>query len=220
MIGHALSAGRISHLAVALLLASALAAAPVLAEEPKGDKAKASSNSGSAGKDQKSDQQKDVDTEHLFGFTEGSDAGEKGEQEVLVDTISRFGKRRDGPGPSTCRVLNTRFAYQFNPADRFSVELSAFGDLRRQRNIADLDDKAFGTFDGVSVELKYQFLKGSAEQPLGLAVELRPRFTRVLPVEGHGANVFDLESLLQLDVQVVPGKVWYGSNVSFEPAAG
>jgi hypothetical protein len=117
-------------------------------------------------------------------------------------------------------VLDTRFSYQFNPADRFSVELSAFGNLRQQRNIVDLDDKAFGTFDGVSVELKYQFLKGSAEQPLGLAIELRPRFTRVLPVEGNGADVFDMESLLQLDVQVVPGKVWYGSNISFEPAAG
>jgi hypothetical protein len=198
-----------------------LTAAPGLAGEPKDDKAKASSGSGGSDrKGDKSDKQQDVDTEHLFGFTEGSDAGEKGEQEVLVDTISRFSKRRDGPGPSTYRVLDTRFSYQFNPADRFSVELSAFGNLRRQRNIADLDDKAFGTFDGLSVELKYQFLKGSAEQPLGLAIELRPRFTRVLPVEGNGANVFDMESLVQLDVQVVPGKIWYGSNISFEPAAG
>ena len=221
MIGQAPWARRASQLTMALLLYSGLAVSPGFAEEPKDDKAKSSSNSdGSGGKGNKSDKQKDVDTEHLFGFTEGSDAGEKGEQEVLVDTISRFSKRRDAPGPSTYRVLDTRFSYQFNPADRFSLEFSAFGDLRRQRNIADLDDKSFGTFDGVSMELKYQFLKGSAEQPLGLAIELRPRFTRVLPVEGKGANVFDMESLLQLDVQVVPGKVWYGSNISFEPAAG
>lgn len=220
MIGHAPSARRISQLTMALLLISGLAVAPGLAEEAKDAPAKSASRGGSGGKGDTSDKQKDVDTEHLFGFTEGSDAGEKGEQEVLVDTIARFGKRRDGLGPSTYRVLDTRFAYQFNPADRFSVELSAFGNLRRQRNIVDLDDKAFGTFDGASVELKYQFLKGSAEQPLGLAIELRPRFTRILPVEGNGANVFDMESLLQIDVQVVPGKIWYGSNISFEPAAG
>lgn len=221
MIGQVPSARRVSQLAMALLLTSGLVAAPGLAEEAEDDKAKSSSKSGgSGGQDDTSDKQKDVDTEHLFGFTEGSDAGEKGEQEVVVDTISRFSKRRDGPGPSTYRVLDTRIAYQFNPADRFSVELSAFGNLRRQRNIADLDDKSLGTFDGASVELKYQFLKGSAEQPLGLALELRPRFTRVLPVEGNGANVFDMESLIQLDVQIVPGKIWYGSNISFEPAAG
>jgi hypothetical protein len=221
MIGHAVLARCISHSAIAMLLTLSLAAAPGLAEEPKDDKAKSSSNNGSSGgKGGKTDEQKDVDTEHLFGFTEGSDSGEKGEQEVLVDTISRFSKRRDGLGPSTYRVLDTRFSYQFNPAKRFSVELSAFGNLRQQRNIVELDDKAFGTFDGASVELKYQFLKGSAEQPLGFALELRPRFTRALPVEGNGANVFDMESLLQLDVQVVPGKIWYGSNISFEPAAG
>ena len=62
--------------------------------------------------------------------------------------------------------------------------------------------------------------KGSKEQPLGLTLEVRPRFTRVLPVEGNGADIFDIESILQLDVQVVPDKLWYGSNISFEPAAG
>ena len=66
-----------------------------LAAEANDDKAKSSSKSGSSGgKDDKFDKQKDVDTEHLFGFTEGSDAGEKGEQEVVVDTISRLSKRR------------------------------------------------------------------------------------------------------------------------------
>lgn len=220
MHGQASSARRIPQLAVALLIAG-FAAVPGLAAEANDDKAKSSSKSGSSGgKDDKFDKQKDVDTEHLFGFTEGSDAGDKGEQEVVVDTISRLSKRRNDPGSSTYRVFDTRFAYQFNPADRFSVELSAFGNLRRQRNITELDDKCYGTFDGASVELKYQFLKGSAEQPLGLAIELRPRFTRVLPVEGNGANVFDMESLVQLDVQVVPDKVWYGSNISFEPATG
>ena len=117
-------------------------------------------------------------------------------------------------------MLDTRFAYQFNPIDKLSIEFSAFGTLRRQRNIVDLDDKSYGTFDGVSMEVKYQFLKGTKEQPLGLALEVRPRFTRILPVEGNGANIFDLESLLQIDVQVVPDKLWYGSNISFEPAAG
>ncbi|KQO91132.1 hypothetical protein ASF36_21290 [Methylobacterium sp. Leaf90] len=200
-------------------------AIPSSAQAKPSDKPQTQQNGspgGSADKDQKAEKsdQKEVDTEHLFGFTEGADAGEKGEQEVVIDTVTRVSKRRDGPGPSTYRVLDTRFAYQFNPIDKLSIEFSAFGTLRRQRNIVDLDDKSYGTFDGVSMEVKYQFLKGTKEQPLGLALEVRPRFTRILPVEGNGANIFDLESLLQLDVQVVPDKLWYGSNISFEPAAG
>lgn len=200
-------------------------AIPSSAQAKPSDKSQTEQNGspgGSADKDQKAEKsdKKDVDTEHLFGFTEGADAGEKGEQEVVIDTVTRVSKRRDGPGPSTYRVLDTRFAYQFNPIDKLSIEFSAFGTLRRQRNIVDLDDKSYGTFDGVSMEVKYQFLKGTKEQPLGLALEVRPRFTRILPVEGNGANIFDIESLLQIDVQVVPDKLWYGSNISFEPAAG
>lgn len=174
----------------------------------------------SASSDKGQSSAKDVDTEHLFGFTEGADAGEKGEQEVVLDTISRFGKRTAGPGGSRYRVLDTKLGYQFNPIDKLSIELGAFGNLRTSRNIVGLDDKSYGTFDGISVEVKYQFLKGSAEQPLGLAVELRPRFGRVLPIEGNGADIFDMESVLQLDVQLVPDKLWYGGNLSFEPAAG
>lgn len=208
--------------AAAILFALA-AMTPAQAE--RGSKPKTDQDSAPAkgkSKDQEADKadKKDVDTEHLFGFTEGADAGDKGEQEVVVDTVTRFSKRRGGPGSSTYRVLDTRFAYQFNPIDKLSIEFSAFGTLRRQRNIVDLDDKSYGTFDGVSMEVKYQFLKGSKEQPLGLALEVRPRFTRILPVEGNGADIFDIESILQLDVQVVPDKVWYGSNISFEPAAG
>ncbi|WP_247634729.1 hypothetical protein [Methylobacterium sp. 37f] len=163
---------------------------------------------------------KEVDTEHLFGFTEGADTGEKGEQEVVVDTVSRLGKRPAGPGRGRYRVLDTKLGYQFDPMDKLSIEIGAFGNLRNVRNITDLDDKSYGTFDGISVEVKYQFLKSSKEQPLGLALEVRPRFARVLPIEGNGADIFDLESVLQLDVQVVPDKLWYGSNISFEPAAG
>lgn len=206
----------------------ALTVLPSAQAEPSGTPQTEQNGSpgGSKDKDQKAEKSnkkndnKEVDTEHLFGFTEGADAGEKGEQEVVIDTVTRISKRRDGPGLSTYRVLDTRFAYQFNPIDKLSIEFSAFGTLRRQRNIVDLDDKSYGTFDGVSMEVKYQFLKGTKEQPLGLALEVRPRFTRILPVEGNGANIFDIESLLQLDAQVVPDRLWYGSNISFEPAAG
>ena len=216
MTGHTTPIRRASA-AAGLLLALSVSV-PIQAEPT--DKPKANRNSGRHSTKTKADQpdsdeskkddgNKDVDTEHLFGFTEGADAGEKGEQEAVIDTVTRIGKRKGGPGPSTYRVLDTRFAYQFNPIDKLSIEFSAFGTLRRQRNVLDLDDKSYGTFDGASLEVKYQFLKGSKEQPLGLALEVRPRFTRILPVEGQGADIFDIESLLQLDVQVVPDTLAY-----------
>jgi hypothetical protein len=34
----------------------------------------------------------DVDTQFLFGFTQGSDVGELGEKEIESETVGRFGK--------------------------------------------------------------------------------------------------------------------------------
>src|SRR5262249_17490937 len=34
----------------------------------------------------------EIDTEHMFGFTEGSDTGEAGEKELETDSTGRFGK--------------------------------------------------------------------------------------------------------------------------------
>ncbi|WP_019906483.1 hypothetical protein [Methylobacterium sp. 77] len=206
------------RIALALLLAASPVAPALAGPQGKDDGGQASGNSKKAASPSKPDE--DVDTEHLFGFTEGTDAGEKGQQEVVFDSVSRIGKRRSGPGPSHYRAFDARLGYQFDPIDRLSIELSAFGTLHRVRTIADLDDKAFGTFDGVSVDVKYQFLKGSAEQPVGFALEVRPRFSRILPLDGRGADIFDIETLAQVDVQIVPNKLWYGSNVSFEPAVG
>ena len=36
-----------------------------------------------------------VDTEHIFGFTEGADIGDKGESELESITIGRLGKQGD-----------------------------------------------------------------------------------------------------------------------------
>jgi hypothetical protein len=165
-------------------------------------------------------EESDVDTENLFGFTEGSTTGRRGEQEVLLDTVGRAGKRRGETGPARYGAASTKLSYQFDPTDAFSIEFGLFGDARRVRGGTDLPDKDNGSFDGAGIELKYQFLKGTDAQPLGLALELRPRFARVLPVEGTGANLFDMESVLQLDLRLVPDKVWYGMNLSVEPTVG
>ena len=84
-------------------------AIPSSAQAKPSDKPQTEQNGSpgsSADKDQKAEKsdKKDVDTEHLFGFTEGADAGEKGEQEVVIDTVTRVSKRRDGPGPGIAPV--------------------------------------------------------------------------------------------------------------------
>src|SRR5262249_16870818 len=45
----------------------------------------------------RADKTAEVDTEHMFGFTEGSDVGAAGEKELETDSTGRFGKLRRLP---------------------------------------------------------------------------------------------------------------------------
>src|SRR5215467_6654062 len=48
------------------------------------------------------------DTEHLFGFTQGSDIGQAGETELEADSTGRFGKR-EGSYNAAATSLEAKF---------------------------------------------------------------------------------------------------------------
>lgn len=195
----------------ATLLGAALAT-PVLAQ------------SGAAGGDwqeaeapKKGNEPDKLDTENLFGFTEGTDVGKKGEQEILVDTIGRFSKRRDGPGRSGYGAAQPIVSYQYDLTDNFSIEPGLWFDARDSRNVAGVPDKSFGTFNGGSLELKYQFFKRTAERPFSLALQAEPQYARVTPIEGQGADVYSVETRLIADARLVPDRLWGGINLIYDP---
>lgn len=66
-----------------LLLLLAISLFPILARAEEEEKAEA------------------VDTEHIFGFAEGSDIGGKGERELELTSTGAFGKpARSSPAPA------------------------------------------------------------------------------------------------------------------------
>lgn len=165
----------------------------------------------------KGDEPDKVDTENLFGFTEGTDVGKKGEQEILVDTIGRFSKRRAGPGLSGYAAAQPIISYQYDPTDNFSIEPGLWFDARDSRNVAGVPDKSFGTFNGGSLELKYQLLKRTEQRPFSVALQVEPEYARITPVEGQGADVFSVETRLIADARLVPDRLWAGVNLIYDP---
>lgn len=159
-----------------------------------------------------------VDSENLFGFTEGSDIGKKGQQEVVLDTIGAFSKRRGGPGLSGYAAAQPILSYQYDATDNFSIEPGLIFDTRDTRNVAGIPDKTFGVFNGLSLELKYQFLKRTNALPIGVALQVEPQWTRITPVEGQGADIFSVETRLMADIRLVPDKLWLGANMIFDPS--
>src|SRR5262245_42935380 len=60
--------------------------------------------------------QSDVDSEHIFGFTEGTDVGHKGEREAELEPFLRFGKRFGDYFASSTALL-----YKYSFTDNFRI---------------------------------------------------------------------------------------------------
>src|SRR5258708_20675293 len=63
-----------------------------------------------------------IDTEHLFGFTIGSDVGEAGEREFQNQATGRFAK-----SAGSYRALTNSAELEFVPIKNFRVEFAAVG---------------------------------------------------------------------------------------------
>jgi hypothetical protein len=131
------------------------------------------------------------------------------------------------PGPagpvarrSVYRALNAKLGYQYGLTDDLSVELGVFGDARRVKNVPDLPNKSFGTLDGLAVELKYRLIERTRDNPFGLALQVEPRWSRVADVEGRGQNALSLETKLLADLRIVPDRLWFATNLGWEPQSG
>jgi hypothetical protein len=152
-----------------------------------------------------------VETEHMFGFTVGSDVGEVGHKEVFVDSTWRFGKR-DGSytaGTQKLEVGVTPFA-NFH----FAVGLSTA--YHHISGVSGLDDRNQFLFDGVSLEFKYRLLD-RATAPFGLTFIFEPHSARAEEVSGERVSKRALEFKLAADAELVPERVYAALNLLYEP---
>ena len=168
----------------------------------------------------------DVSSDNLFGFTDGTDTNDQGEREFSLDTITRFGKRAvalaDGTpgGKGRFAVTGIAASFQYGVTDSLSVEPGIFGDLRHVRGVPGIDNTSVFSANGGSVQVKYRLIERSPDNPIGLAVQIEPSWTRIADQDGTRENAFSLGTEIIADVRLVPGLLWYGVNIGFEPQAG
>jgi hypothetical protein len=92
-----------------------------------------------------------IDTEHLFGFTIGTDVGELGEKELESNLLSRLGKRA-GSYSALSQVLSLEYTANQN----VRLEVSAVGAYHDIAGVPGLDDRRRGAFDGLSFDIRYR----------------------------------------------------------------
>jgi len=155
---------------------------------------------------------KDIETKYIFGFTTGSGIGLEGEKEFTIDTIGRFGKR-DGHYAAT----ETKYEFEFTPSQFIQIEFGALGATHNIGGVTDLDDRSQFAFSGAFAEFRYLALERTSSNPLAVTLAVEPTVRRIDETSGERVRNFELETIINADLELMRNRLFAGFNLLYEP---
>jgi hypothetical protein len=216
--------GRCGILLIAVFVMALFGAEPIAAQSITGlselsaAKRKTSNPQRAANDDDKNGDEKkgngkddQPDTEHIFGFTTGTDIGEVGESEVEVGSRLRRGKR-DG----SYTAASNQIELGHTPLRNFRFALGGSLAYHNIHNVTGLDDRNQTTFEGVSFEAKFRLIERELAG-IGLTFIVEPGWARVNETSGARVSKFGTEFKLAADAELVKERIYGAFNLLYEP---
>jgi hypothetical protein len=161
--------------------------------------------------DNDKDEKDEIDTEEIFGFTEGSDVGEAGEKEVELEPFGRFGKRS-----GRYAAASSELSFKYTPFDNFRVAPAISFASHNISNVPGLDNLNQFTFQGVGVDLRYRLLDRE-HAPFGLTLAADLQRNRIDEMSGLLVEQYAIEFAALFDKELVPGRLFAALNLLYEP---
>jgi hypothetical protein len=152
-----------------------------------------------------------IETEHLFGFTIGTDVGEVGEREVEGSFTGRFAKRA-----GTYDAAASTMSVEFVPLPNLRTEYTAAVNSYSIAGVTGLADQHYTAFGGLSADIRYQFLD-RATAPFGFAVGAEPHWGRADDITGEPVNQYGVDFVVAADWEVIPNRVVAAFNLLYQP---
>ncbi|WP_426442172.1 hypothetical protein [Bradyrhizobium genosp. P] len=152
-----------------------------------------------------------IETEHLFGFTIGSDVGDVGERELEGSVAGRFSKRTGtyDAGSSTVSV-------EIVPMPNLRAELTGMVNSYDITGVTGFADQRYTGFGGLSADIRYRFVD-RASAPFGFAVGAEPHWGRANDVTGEPVSLYGVDFVAAADWEVVPDQVVAAFNILYQP---
>ncbi|GEO99241.1 hypothetical protein GCM10007887_28430 [Methylobacterium haplocladii] len=150
-----------------------------------------------------------VDTEHLFGFTEGSDIGGPGETELESETTARLGKRG-----GRYRAADSALVLKLPLSDRFRIAPGVSFAAYDIGGVPGFGDREIMALAGAFLEARTRILVRDAA-PFGLTLNTIVSANRVDATTGLGTRGLGAEVGLLIDREIVPGRVVAGLNLVY-----
>jgi hypothetical protein len=153
----------------------------------------------------------DVDTQYIFGFTQGSDVGELGEREIEWATVGRFGKA-DG----SYAMLASQLRAELTPFENFRFEVGAIVNYAAISGVSGLDDRSEVQFGGFALEARYRLLNRRTA-PVGLTISAEPHWTRIDDASGELVASYGSEFVVAIDKELVANRLFAAFNLRYDP---
>jgi hypothetical protein len=153
------------------------------------------------------------DTEHIFGFAEGSDIGAKGESEIESVTIGSFGALG---GYSN---IDNETSLRYGITNELRLSIGSLADYFNIHNVPGLNDRSAAEFSGIITEMRWHILDWRTS-PFGMTLSLNPLWRLTDPVSGQGSSNFAAPVTLLIDKEVIPEKLFAVLNLSSGQMAG
>ena len=152
-----------------------------------------------------------IDTEHLFGFTIGTDVGEAGEREFQNQTTGRFAK-----SSGTYRALTNSAELEFVPVKNFRLEFSALAASYNIGGVAGFDDLNQTGVQGAAVDLRYRFLDRQTA-PFGMVFDAESHAGRLDETSGQHVRAYGTDFALAFDRELIPNRLVAAVNFLYQP---
>lgn len=151
----------------------------------------------------------EIDTDHLFAFSQGTDIGAVGTLELESEANVRFGKRGDR---YTAYSQEVEVGYiPLNNLHLFVGGSLAYFDIA---DVPGLDDRQRLSFNKLEAEVRYR-LMDRALSPFGLAVQIQPGWAAIDETSGERGNNYGLAFSVLADKEVIE-RVVAAVNVAYE----
>jgi hypothetical protein len=155
----------------------------------------------------------EVDNEHLFGFTEGTDIGRKGDKELEVEAHGRFGKRS-----GSYSAVSPGVEGKFTVADHLRISPGVSAAHHTIKDAAGGVAHTGTEFESVSLETKFRVID-RAHNPFGMTVGFTPHWARLDSAGGDHVRHYGNALFLLVDRELVPNNVFSAFNVTYDIAA-
>ena len=171
------------------------------------------------------DDEEGVETEDLFGFTEGASTDEAGESEISITTVLGAGRRGiddEGDEPSApidYTGVEAELEVEHALTDRLKVGADLAFTYYDTRFEDEFDNQRFD-FGGLSAEMKFALLKADDALPVNVAITVEGEWERSSEESGDQLDGFGLSVGLLGDATLVPDRLFVAANLVLSTETG